>query len=72
MAISLGKIIDIAVVLIIIAILLPVAIGQFNAVPTTNWDSTVASLWKNILTFAMVGIVIYILYGMVKGKAGGG
>jgi len=71
MALSIGKIVDIAVVLIIIAILLPIAIAQFQSVPTQGWDNTVVSLWRNILTFSMVGLVIYILYGMVKDKKGG-
>lgn len=71
MGVSTQRIVEIVVALIVIALILPVAINQFATVDTTGWDTTVVNLWKNIQVFVMVGIVVYILYSVVKVKGGG-
>jgi len=71
MGLSTQKIVEIVIALIVISLILPVALNQFASVSTTQWDPTVATLWKNIQVFAMVGLVIYVLYSIVKTKGGG-
>lgn len=54
----LGVVVGLAVGLIVVAYLLPVAMDEFFAVDTTSWDTEVADLWPLIPLFVILGLVI--------------
>lgn len=57
-AVELGTIIGLAVALLVLAVLAPVAFDAWVAVNTTNWDGPVATLWDMIPLFALLAIAI--------------
>lgn len=54
----LGVVVGLAVGIIVVAYLVPVALDQFFSVDTTSWDSEVADLWPLIPLFVILGLVI--------------
>lgn len=54
----LGVVVGLAVGIIVVAYLVPVALDQFFAVDTSAWDDEVADLWPLIPLFVILGLVI--------------
>jgi len=52
------RIANLTVEILLIALLLPIAIGQFMSVSTTGWDSNLATLWRLIPLLAVLGVAL--------------
>ena len=61
-------VITLAIGIILIAFLIPVAINQFVDANTTTWNAEWISLWNVIPIFVFLGIVIAIIFLAVKRK----
>jgi len=63
----LATVVGIALAVIFIAFLIPVALNQFYAVDTTNWtDASVVSMWGLIPLFVIIGIVVTVIGYAIK------
>lgn len=60
------SVVGIAVTIILIAALVPVALNQFFGADTTTWDASSVALW------ALIPIFVIIALFMRYAKAGGG
>jgi len=52
------KIANLTIEILLIALLLPIAIGQFMSVSTTGWDSNLSTLWRLIPLLAILGVAL--------------
>ncbi len=60
-----GKIIDMSVALIILSVVGVLAIGYLITANTTGWSAGQVSLFQIVITFAILGFALLILYGMI-------
>ena len=64
------KIIALVVVILITAILLPIALGQFASRDTSGWNSQWVSMWNILPVVGMVGVLIYFISTAIQKKKG--
>lgn len=62
MAMGAKSITNSAVNLILIAILVPIALGYIFTANTSGWDATTATLFKLIGTLSVIGMAVASLY----------
>ena len=56
------KIVGVGVGLLVVAILLPIGIGQIAGANTTGWDPSVATVFTVLLpVLAVIGLVLYFM-----------
>jgi hypothetical protein len=56
-----GFVVGIAVAALIVAILIPIAFGQFFSVVTTSWDAQTVLLWGIVPLVIILALVLYFL-----------
>ena len=57
-----GKITELAVALLLTAILVPIGIGQIIGVNTSTWDTTSKTVWGLLPIIAIVGLILGFMY----------
>jgi len=64
------NIISLALGIIVLAAVLPVAFDTFYTANTTAWSTSVISLWALVPLFAIIGVIVA-LVAVAVGKKGG-
>ncbi len=64
------NIISLALGIIVLATVLPVAFDTFYTANTTAWETSVTSLWALVPLFAIIGVIVA-LVAVAVGKKGG-
>lgn len=64
----LNLIITVAIALIVMAVLVPVAINEFVSANTTGWNSTWVTVWNIMPIFAFLAFLLAIIALAMKGK----
>jgi uncharacterized BrkB/YihY/UPF0761 family membrane protein len=56
----------VAVVVLVVALVIPIAINIFGDVDTSGWDANLVLIWDIIPLFALLGIGIGFIYKLTK------
>ena len=62
------KVTNLVIELILIAILVPVALGLIFSANMTGWDSTTQTIFKLIGMLAVIGLAVGVIYQTVSHK----
>jgi len=62
------KIIGLVVSVLLVAILLPIALGQFASQGTVGWNTQWISMWNILPVVGMVGVLIYFISTAIQKK----
>jgi len=55
------------VVLLVVALLAPVAINQISSTDTATWDADVVTFWNILPLLGILGIGLFFIYKAVRG-----
>ncbi|MEM3871869.1 MAG: hypothetical protein QXE05_04860 [Nitrososphaeria archaeon] len=60
--------ISLFVVVLLFAILMPVAFNQIYTTTTTSWSTSLSNIWYLVPLITVAGVLIALAYSLVKGE----
>lgn len=63
-----SNIIGLVISMLVLAIIAPIAIDELSQVNTTDWPSTVTTVWEMLPIFAVIGFLLMILAPTLKDR----
>lgn len=62
------QVISLFVVVLLFAILMPVAFNQIYTTTTTSWSTSLSNIWYLVPLITVAGVLIALAYSLVKGE----
>ena len=67
-----GKVIEFAITIIIVAAIIPAALGAIFGTNTSTWDASTIAIWGvfGVIIVAVIVLMLYNTYGQTGGRGG--